>query len=122
MINLTRERVERNRLMFNARYEALEKMGTCLGTKAAALALWNEAMPEDSWMTLQLTLMLLQKGGYLEGVKIVGGTVMEPVRPRITEKGYDNWEEMGKPEHTDEVMEIVERYKKKHKTAKKQEE
>ena len=55
-------------------------------------------------------------------MKIVGGTVMEPVRPRITEKRYDNWEEMGKPEHTDEVMEIVERYKKKHKTAKKQEE
>lgn len=110
MINLTRERVERNRLMFNARYEALEKMGTCLGTKAAALALWNEAMPEDTWMTLQLTLMLLQKGGYLEGVKVVGGTVMEPVRPRITEKAYANWEENGRPEHTDETMKMIEEH------------
>lgn len=108
MLNITRERVERNRVIHNARYEALEKMGSCLGTKAAALALWNEAMPDDTWETLQLTLMLLQKGGYIEGVKVVGGTVMEPVRPRITEKGYDNWEENGRPEHTDETMKMIE--------------
>lgn len=108
MLNVTREQVERNRIEFNARYEALEKMGNCMGTKAAALALWNEVRPDDTWEMLQMVLVLLQKGGYIEGVKVVGGMVIEPVRPKITEKGYADWDERGKPEHTDETMGLIE--------------
>lgn len=110
MLNVTRERVERNRLEFNARYEALEKMGDCMGTKAAALALWNEVRPDDTWEMLQMVLVLLQKGGYIEGVKVVGGMAIEPVRPKITEKGYADWDERGRPEHTDETMVLIEEF------------
>jgi len=108
MLNVTREQVERNRAEFNARYEALEKMGDCMGTKAAALALWNEARPDDTWEMLQMVLVLFQKGGYIKGVKVVGGMVIEPVRPKITEKGYADWDERGRPEHTDETMKMIE--------------
>jgi len=57
---------------------------------------------------LQMVLVLLQKGGYIEGVKVVGGMVIEPVRPKITEKGYADWDERGRPEHTDETMGLIE--------------
>lgn len=107
MLNVTREQVERNRIEFVARYEAIEKMGNCLGTKAAALALWNEVHPDDIWEMLQVVLVLLQKGGYIEGVKVVGGMVMEPVRPRITEKGYADWGKHSRPEYTDETYKMV---------------
>lgn len=113
MLNVTREQVERNRVEFNARYEALEKMGNCMGTKAAALALWNEARPDDTWEMLQMVLVLFQKGGYIEGVKVVGGMVVEPVRPKITEKGYADWDERGRPEHTDETMKMIEDFNNK---------
>ena len=114
MLNISREQVERNRVEFNARYEALEKMGSCMGTKAAALALWNEARPDDTWNQLQFVLVLLQKGGYIEGVKVAGGMVVEPVRPRITEKGYAYWEERGRPEHTDETMKRIDEMNRGH--------
>lgn len=110
MLNITREQIERNRAELNARYEALEKMGTCMGTKAAALALWNEARPNDTWNQLQVVLVLLQKGGYIEGVKVVGGMVMEPVRPRITEKGYADWDEHSRPKYTDETYKMIQEH------------
>ena len=113
MLNVTREQVERNRIEFNARYEALERMGNCIGTKAAALALWNEVRPDDTWEMLQMVLVLLQKGGYIEGVKVVGGMVIEPVRPKITEKGYADWDERGMPEHTDETMKMIDDFNNK---------
>ena len=47
---------------------------------------------------------------YIDGVKVVGGMVMEPVRPRITEKGYADWDEHSRPEYTDETYKMIQEH------------
>ena len=87
-MKLTQEMINRGILKWDAKCKAIEKMGTGIGSKAATMALWREAEPDDDWTKCELHLITLQANGYIEGLRIVGGIIREPIRPRLTEKGY----------------------------------
>ena len=68
-------------------FEQIEKLGQSDGKKATALKLLQEVYPTYDFYNVTVTLSVLQRQGYIEGLTIEHGTVVEPILPVITETG-----------------------------------
>ena len=72
-----------------ADYEVLKEIEAGDGTMEEAVKLFKKARPDFNWNKTMIQLILLQRNGYVEGVRDADGHVMKPMRVRITEKGHE---------------------------------
>ena len=76
-----------------ADYEVLKEIEAGDGTMEEAVKLFKKARPDFNWNKTMIQLILLQRNGYVEGVRDADGHMMKPMKVRITEKGHEYFRE-----------------------------
>ena len=89
-MKITRDMPHGGKRRWRAMYDALEAMGASDGTRETALHLWRREFPNADMDILEYALAVFQNIGEIEGVTIVDGHVLEPVRPVLTGVGRAN--------------------------------
>ena len=75
-------------------YEAVKGIESSDGTISAAKALFKQAYPKITWDQTVIQLMVMERNGYIEGVRRADGKVMMPMAVKITEKGHEYFKRM----------------------------
>ena len=86
MKNITNDMISSGIKKFINTYAQIEKMGESDGHKETCLKLIREVYPNYDFHTMSTTLIVLQRKGMIEGLNIENGCVVEPIKPRLTDK------------------------------------
>lgn len=79
---------------WEADYEALKGIEAGNGTVEEARALFWKGRPGFTWDKTMIQLILLERNGYIEGVRGADGHVMKPMKVKITQKGHEHFKRM----------------------------
>ena len=67
-------------------YRQIEKMGHSDGTKETVIKLIREICQDYGWNSLNTLLIVLARNGYISGIHLDGDSVLEPIKPKLTDK------------------------------------
>jgi hypothetical protein len=93
-MKFTQEQFERAAKTWEADYEALKGIEAGNGTVEEARALFRKGRPGFTWDKTMIQLILLERNGYIEGVRGADGHVMKPMKVKITQKGHEYFKRM----------------------------
>jgi len=88
-MKFTQEQFEKAAKTWEADYEALKGIEAGNGTVEEARALFRKGRPGFTCDKTMIQLILLERNGYIEGVRGADGHVMKPMKVRITERGHE---------------------------------
>ena len=74
-------------------YKQIEKMYAGDGTRATAMKLFREVYPRYAWYNTNVALITMMKNGYITGLNIENGSIVEPINPVLTQKAFDDIKE-----------------------------
>ena len=77
-----------------ALYEAVKGIESSDGKTSTARAMLKRAYPTITRDQTVIQLMVMERNGYIEGVRGADGMVMVPMAVKITEKGHEYFKRM----------------------------
>lgn len=75
-------------------YEAVKGIESSDGKISTAMALFKRAYPTITRDQTVIQLMVMERNGYIEGVRGEDGKVLMPMAVKITEKGHEYFKRM----------------------------
>ena len=93
-MNFMQEHMTRAAEMWAALYQAVKCIEVGDGTITEARAMLKMAYPNITRDEAVIQLMVMERNGYIEGVRKADGVVMMPMAVKITENGHEYFKRM----------------------------
>ena len=93
-MNFTQDHMTRAAEKWAALYEAVKGIEGSDGKISTARELLKRAYPTITRDQMVIQLMVMERNGYIEGVRGADGMVMAPMAVKITEKGHAYYKRM----------------------------
>lgn len=93
-MKFTQDHMTRAAEKWAALYEAVKGIEGSDGKISTAMALLKQAYPTITRDQTVIQLMVMERNGYIEGVRGADGMVLMPMAVKITEKGHEYFKRM----------------------------
>ena len=93
-MKFTQEQMTRAAEKWAAIYEAVKEIESSDGEISTAMSLFKHAYPTITRDQTVIQLMVMERNGYIEGVRGADGKAMMPMAVKITEKGHEYFKRM----------------------------